>query len=370
LVYSSIDAVPTKGQAAGVINAWIGSCINKTEDLELGAELAWELLNLYDSLEDLQPDMVTLSLVYTAMAHPDLAPNYHQLGNTALERARKMAKKQGGSKLRRSLTSSARKKQGAASDDNRSELQELHGIEILYESNDELVVNKPSGMACFHKRTTTSGKLTSSRRKRQRQGTAATSEDPKFMDISLEAALLDASIPLSSLNVDSRGMVHRIDRGTSGCMVLAKTDERHAELVSKFFLRQVSKDYQALVELPSEENTADTGEIDLPVHGRPALSLYQVEERMSDGKARLRIQTKTGRKHQVRVHCATGLHAPIVGDTKYASAMDKEINQQQSNKKIERFCLHASALQVPGLPEIQAPLPGWWQEDDVIITDN
>lgn len=364
LVYASINAVPTKGQAAGILNAWIGSCIGRTDDLELGAELAWQLLDVYDSLDDLQPDMVTLSLVYTALTHRDLASTYHQLGNAALERAKKMSKKQGGSKRRRSLAASARKKQ-ADSESVRSELQELHGIEILYESDGELVVNKPSGMACFHKHTTTSGKLTSSRRKQQRKGSASSSssEEPAFIDISLEAALLDASVPLSSLNVDSRGMVHRIDRGTSGCIILAKTDERHAELVSKFFLREVNKDYQALVEASPEQGVPDAGTIDLPVHGRPALSLYQVEERSSDGKARLRINTKTGRKHQVRVHCANGLRAPIVGDNKYALAVDTE-SRQPKNKEKETFCLHASALQVPGLPEIQAPLPIWWLKSE------
>jgi 23S rRNA-/tRNA-specific pseudouridylate synthase len=366
LVYSSLNAVPTKGQAAGVLNGWIGSCIGKTEDVELGAELAWELLGLYDALEDLQPDMVTLSLVYTAMTHPDLAPDYHKLGNAALARAQQLAKKQGGSKRRRSLVASARKRQSVS--DNRSDLLELHDIAILHESEAELVVNKPSGMACFHKHKTTSGKVTASRRKQKRRG-AAPLEDVKVLDISLETALLDASIPLSSLNVDSRGMVHRIDRGTSGCIVLAKTDERHAELVTQFFLRKVSKNYQALVELSEEETIPDTGTVDLPVHGRPALSLYQVEERQEDGKALLRIQTKTGRKHQIRVHCASGLHAPIVGDSKYGVAVETESKQQQISKKTDRFCLHAAALHIPGIPEIEAPIPTWWNEDkeDLIV---
>jgi 23S rRNA-/tRNA-specific pseudouridylate synthase len=348
LVFATLDALPTKGQAAGVLNAWIGSCC-QLQDPELGAERAWQMLGLYDSLEDLDPDLVTLSLVYTAMTHADLTGNYHALGRATLERAQRLAKKQGGSKRRKSLAASARKQVNE-----RLELLDLHGIQLLHESDRDLVVTKPSGMVCVHKFTTTSGKVTASRRKHQRENNGSGD-----WDISLEAALLDAGIPLSTINTDGRGLVHRIDRGTSGCIVLAKTDERHAQLVSDFFLRNVKKDYQALVTLPGED-ILNSGTLDTPVQGRPALSFYIVEERFDTNKARLRIQTMTGRKHQVRVHCAEGLKAPIVGDTKYAS--DKP-GQIESHHEKERFCLHASCLQVPGLPKIEATVPTWWEQE-------
>lgn len=358
LVFSTLEAVPTKGQAAGILNAWIGSCSTSIQDLELGAERAWQLLHIYDSLEDMEPDMVTLALVHNAMTHVDLTSNYHTLGNVALERAQHLAKKQGGSKRRKSLATSSRKQIG----ETRPELLECHGITILHESDQELIVNKPSGMTVFHKHTTTSGKVSASRRKHQREGSAK--ED---LDISLEAALLDAGIPLSTLNVDGRGLVHRIDRGTSGCMVLAKTDVRHAQLVSDFFLRKVKKDYQAVVELP-EKDIPDSGTLDSPVHGRPALSMYTVEERFDDSKARLRVQTKTGRKHQVRVHCAEGLSAPIVGDAKYAlldntTTTTTDDNDHKNKQQKARFCLHASGLHVPGIAEVEAPVPTWWQDE-------
>ncbi|KAI2497012.1 RNA pseudouridylate synthase [Fragilaria crotonensis] len=130
---------------------------------------------------------------------------------------------------RKSLVASARKQGGNRAD----ELFELHGVERLHESDHDLIVSKPSGMVCVHKHTTGSGKLTASRRKHQREGS-----DSEDLDISLEAALLDVGILLSTINVDGRGLVHRIDRGTSGCMILAKTDERHAQLVAEFFPAQ------------------------------------------------------------------------------------------------------------------------------------
>lgn len=351
LVFTTLDAVAAKGQAAGVLNAWIGYC-SQLPDIELGAERAWQLLDIFDSLEDLEPDVVALSLVYTAMTRPDLSQKYHSLGNTALDRAQRLAKKQGGSKRRKSLAASARKQAGNRSD----ELFALHGVQLLHEFEDDLIVSKPSGMVCVHKFTTGSGKLTASRRKHQREGSG--SED---LDISLEAALLDAGIPLSTINVDGRGLVHRIDRGTSGCMVLAKTDMRHAQLVSDFFLRNVKKEYQALVTL-SDSDIPNSGTLDMPVQGRPALSVYTVDERISSNRARLRIQTMTGRKHQVRVHCAEGLHAPIVGDTKY-SDVTPDPYASTTLKMKERFCLHASSLHVPGIAKIEAPIPTWWEDE-------
>ena len=220
-------------------------------------------------------------------------------------------------------------------------------------SDHDIIVNKPSGMVCAHRSKTTSGKLSSSRRKHQREGTYS-----QASDVSLEAALMDSGIPLSTINVDGRGLVHRIDRGTSGCIVLAKTDQRHAQLVSDFFLRNVKKDYNAMVSLP-ENDMPDEGSIDIPVQGRPALSHYTVEERLNSSKALLRVQTLTGRKHQVRVHCAVGLKAPIVGDNKYSP--DKCRVKIETNGEKERFCLHASSLHVPGIPEVKAPIPIWWE---------
>ena len=121
--------------------------------------------------------------------------------------------------------------------------------------------------------------------------------------------------------------------------MLAKTDDRHAKLVTGFFLRWVKKSHQALVQL-NDLDIAESGTIDLPVTGCPAHSTYQIEERYSSSE-RIRLETKTGRKHQVRVHCAQGLGAPIVGDVLYGL--------DETDSKGGRFCLHSLSLHIPGL---------------------
>jgi 23S rRNA-/tRNA-specific pseudouridylate synthase len=184
------------------------------------------------------------------------------------------------------------------------------------------------------------------------------------------------------LNADARGLVHRLDRGTSGCIVLAKSDECHARLVTDFFLRRNSKSYLALIPtsvhddddgasfVPKELQEGDSGTIELPVEGRPAKSLYRVE-RMYDscfGKPMtlIRVTTVTGRKHQVRIHLAKGLGRPIFmdplyGDHKTNSFTDEELSERLPKDGKQRFFLHAASLELPrsGI-RVEAPLPSWW----------
>jgi len=366
VIDATLLSVTARGHVAGIMNSWIGSCC-QMEDKDLGAELAWELLTAYDDntvLEDIEPDLVALSLTYSAMTQADNT-DYHSFGVEALERARRLAKKEGGTKWRKSVAASNRKKPQRALDI-RDNLENLYGISILHESDDDLILSKPSGMACFHRLMTTSGKFTRSR-KRNKQ-TTKNNNNNTTIDVGLETVLLNHAIPLSSLNVPARGIVHRLDRGTSGCIILAKTDERHAELVTQFFLRQVEKSYDALVQT-TENNSENyskqsSGEITLPVHGRPALSYYEVRESYDTKKddtimLSLRIRTKTGRKHQVRVHCAKGLGMPIINDSKYSNDDDDDNNNETEGN---RFCLHASTLLIPGIPIVEAPTPKWWEE--------
>jgi 23S rRNA-/tRNA-specific pseudouridylate synthase len=232
-------------------------------------------------------------------------------------------------------------------------LQELYSSDfrVLYEMADLVVLSKPSGMVCFHRHTTTAGKV--SRRKRGHK-------DKDVGDVSLEDALLNQNVPLSTLNAEARGLVHRIDRGTSGCSVLAKTDDMHAKLVTQFFLHRTKKMYIVLVSPTREINSQGT--IATPVDGRPARSVYSILKRHGKDAISLQVETLTGRKHQVRVHCAKELDSPILLDPIFA----QNVESPPAIAKIDtdgHFFLHALSLLIPDFGiNVQAPLPCWWEE--------
>jgi len=141
-------------------------------------------------------------------------------------------------------------------------------------------------------------------------------------------------------------VVHRLDRDTSGVLVMALGLDVQRHLSRQFELRQVDKQYLAVVEgEPAEEQ----GEIDLPLRkdfdrpprhcvdreqGRPASTRWQVLERQRD-RTRLRLEPITGRSHQLRVHLAALGH-PILGDPLYASPTALAM--------AERLQLHAESL--------------------------
>ncbi len=123
------------------------------------------------------------------------------------------------------------------------------------------------------------------------------------------------------------GIVHRLDKGTSGVMVVAKNRQAHEILARQFKLRRVYKHYLALVQGRMQTKN---GEIDLPIgrhaidrkkmstntrRGRSALTRWSVRQQF-DGAALLALELKTGRTHQARVHCAAIGH-PILGDPVY-----------------------------------------------------
>ena len=189
----------------------------------------------------------------------------------------------------------ASKKRGAAVNamDIAEELLKKHNITILCETDNYLGLIKPSGMVCLHANKTTKG---------------------KSIDVSLEDAISRLAIPLSTVNMEmgkgggsvgGRGIVHRLDRGTSGCILLAKTDEARLRFVCEFFVQGVEKQYRALIPRVLKENE---GELVSQVEGKPARSKYCVEEVYGENTASLiRIKTFTGRKHQVQVQCAKEL---------------------------------------------------------------
>ncbi|RYE02164.1 MAG: RNA pseudouridine synthase [Sphingomonadales bacterium] len=154
--------------------------------------------------------------------------------------------------------------------------------------------------------------------------------------------------------------VHRLDRDTSGCLLLARNPKAHKRFGQAFEQGLVTKRYVAVLD---GEPEADSGEIDMPLikisseeegwrmtgdpKGKPAFTRWEVIERVK-GKAMVAFFPKTGRTHQLRVHAAEAMGLPILGDPVYG-------------KGGPAVMLHAASLTVPreGKPDVtaEAPLP-------------
>lgn len=152
--------------------------------------------------------------------------------------------------------------------------------------------------------------------------------------------------------------VHRLDRDTSGCLLLARNPKAHKRFQRAFEAKQVTKTYLAVLDgIPA----GDEGEIDMPLGkvsteadgwrmvpdpaGKPALTRWRTVA-VRDGRAVLLFSPETGRTHQIRVHAAQGLGIPIAGDPVYGVARGPML-------------LHAWSLRVErdGKPPIEATAP-------------
>ncbi|MBD0371590.1 MAG: RluA family pseudouridine synthase [Pyrinomonadaceae bacterium] len=204
-------------------------------------------------------------------------------------------------------------------------------VEIVYEDEDLVVVNKPAGLV-VHPAAGVQG------------GTLANALAFHFQQLS---KLSGAARP---------GIVHRLDRDTSGLMVVAKTESAQENLQDQFRARTVFKSYVALVHGRVKE---DKGQIDEPLArdprnrtrmavvraGRNALSVYRVRRRF-DRFTLLDVEIKTGRTHQIRVHLAWIKH-PVVGDETYGGGRDKTAQDARLRARINalgRQFLHAETL--------------------------
>ena len=210
-------------------------------------------------------------------------------------------------------------------------------LDIVYEDDDLAVINKPAGMMVH-------------------AGAGAT-EDERNRG-TLVNALLHRFGELSGVGGELRpGIVHRLDKATSGLIVVAKNDESHRRLAAQFVRRQVKKMYVALVHgwLKQERGTISSSisrdrvrRTRMTTHrsgGREALTHYTVRQRIDSpfGKFTLvELQIDTGRTHQIRVHLSSLGH-PVVGDTLYGAP--RELRGKAGNISLPRNFLHAASLQ-------------------------
>ncbi len=212
-------------------------------------------------------------------------------------------------------------------------------IDVIYEDDDLLAINKPPGLIVHPAGSHQKGTL-------------------------VNAILYYCGRVASGRAEDQPGIIHRLDKDTSGVILVAKNDEAHRYVAWQFEHREAVKEYTAVVEGVPELDS-DTVELPLGRHladhmrmavrrvgGREATSYYEVIERFA-GFSKLIVKPRTGRTHQIRVHLAAIGH-PVVADARYGHSGGKFYASQLLNEPvgeeekpiISRHALHASALSV------------------------
>ena len=194
-------------------------------------------------------------------------------------------------------------------------------VEILYEDNDIIVVNKPKGMLVHPANGNPDGTLVNA-----------------IMSICKDS--------LSGIGGEIRpGIVHRLDKNTSGAIIIAKNDKAHINLSEQLKNHEIKKTYIALVRGVVKENNAtinmpigrskkDRKKMDVDKNGKEAITHFKVLKRYKDCTL-LEINIETGRTHQIRVHLSH-IGYPIIGDEVYSNGKNKW--------NIVGQCLHAKSL--------------------------
>lgn len=194
-------------------------------------------------------------------------------------------------------------------------------LEVIYEDNDIIVINKPKGLVVHPANGNPDGTL-------------------------VNAIMAICKDSLSGIGGEIRpGIVHRLDKDTSGILIVAKNDEAHINLSEQIKNREVKKVYIALVRGVVKENE---GTIDMPIarskndrkkmavdkNGKNAVTHFKVLKRY-DGYTLLEVRIETGRTHQIRVHLSE-IGYPVVGDVVYSNGKNRfDVIGQ---------CLHAKSL--------------------------
>ncbi len=196
-------------------------------------------------------------------------------------------------------------------------------VEIIYEDKDIIVVNKPKGMVVHPGNGNPDGTLVNS----------------------LMAICKDS---LSGIGGEIRpGIVHRLDKDTSGILIVAKNDTAHIKLSEQIKEHQIKKTYIALVKgivkeneatinMPIGRSTKDRKKMAVVKNGKEAITHFKVIERFAKHNCTLlEVKIETGRTHQIRVHLSQ-IGYPIIGDTTYSNG--------KNEWGIEGQCLHAKSL--------------------------
>lgn len=217
-------------------------------------------------------------------------------------------------------------------------------LDIIYEDTDIVVVNKAKGMVVHPAAGNPDGTL-------------------------VNAIMAHCKGNLSGIGGELRpGIVHRLDKDTSGLLIIAKNDKAHLQMSEQIQKRQVKKTYLALVrgviaeneatiKMPIGRSTKDRKKMAVTKNGKEAITHFKVLERFKD-YTYLQVRIETGRTHQIRVHMAEIGH-PVVGDMVYSNG--------KNEFGIEGQMLHAKSLDfnhpiTEKAMHLEAPLPKYFEE--------
>lgn len=217
-------------------------------------------------------------------------------------------------------------------------------LDVAYEDDDVIVVNKPVGMVVHPAAGHPDGTL-------------------------VNALLFHCGDSLSGINGEVRpGIVHRIDRDTSGLIIAAKNDFAHVRLAAQLQDHSLYREYEAVcagnlkedsgtVDAPIARHRTDRKKMAVDPQGRAAVTHYAVLERFGSA-THIRCRLETGRTHQIRVHLAHLGH-PLLGDTVYGA--------RRPYPGLTGQCLHARRLSFvhPRSGErvtVECPLPAWFDQ--------
>lgn len=217
-------------------------------------------------------------------------------------------------------------------------------LEVIYEDDDIIVINKPKGMVVHPANGNPDGTL-------------------------VNAVMAICKNSLSGIGGQIRpGIVHRLDKDTSGVIIVAKNDKAHINLseqlknheMKKTYLalvRGVIKENEATINMPIGRSTKDRKKMAVTKNGKEAITHFKVLKRYNNYTL-LQVQIETGRTHQIRVHLSE-IGYPIVGDTTYSNGKNKW--------NIKGQCLHAKSLKfkhpITGKEMfLEARMPSYFEE--------